>query len=862
MLILFLVFGCSSDHSSDHDNTPPNIISATLINNSLPEVSASTESFWVGNQLGFQLHGEDADGDACKLITTMAYFENDNWISLDPVAVDLELEDPVDFTYAHDDFYTITTPSGEWRISFQLEDAKGNKSEIVEMVFSVAENSPPVSSFERVSTNYGQAITVDLSDCISDPDGDALTITEVTIENIGLGVNNGDGTITVIPVEGFIGRIICYYMVSDGKGGMVRGQLLVDVETPEKDAYIKIFDFNNTEMNYIASLTLPEASDEGFWSMNIDNSWAATDTVTLSMSGVLKENGETPVFLAFSASEPVTVDVTVFDTNLNIGGLNMEVLQQSPTGERENIYGPVAVVSGGSYSVSIPEEGFYIINVFSSEDSERGVCRIDLTGSSLVNGFIAGGWIDHREESGLFCYAVLMRASDRYSWGSCNISVLFGENYGEWGAESPELKVYMDNSGELTQYWPDPIDYIVSPGRTTRISLNADGSESEGSSIYSGIVWPCVSEDGRYVVFSSEASDLVDNDLNDSSDIFLYDQDTGQIERISENASGEEGDEDSEKPQISADGQYVAYQSFAKNLIEYDGNRTTHVFLYSVKTGETTLVSADESGNAGDDMSYMPAISGSGHFVAYKSYANNLVDGKTAGVFMYDWETKKTSYLTGGYSVDNISIGGNGSYVAYVTREDVVSDDTNNFYQDIYVYDRNTGENRLVSADSSGIVGIYGGDSPAISEDGRYVVFESSSTNLIDNDTNHVSDIFLHDLTTGETIRVSVGSSGEELLSGSRRPSISADGRYISFVYQSVDGSQQIFVKDRTTGELKLVTVNIYGKISENESLYSWIYQSISGSGEFIVFSSAAGDLVQNDTNGREDVFIHSLVDD
>jgi len=162
---------------------------------------------------------------------------------------------------------------------------------------------------------------------------------------------------------------------------------------------------------------------------------------------------------------------------------------------------------------------------------------------------------------------------------------------------------------------------------TERVSVSSVGNQGNGLSFS-----PAISADGRFVVFGSNASNLVDGDTNNSADIFVHDRQTGITERLSVDSFGNQGNAGSSHPSISADGRFVAFQSGASNLVDGDTNNRADVFVHDRQTGTTKRVSVDSLGNQGNSHSTLPAISADGSFVAFESYASNLVDGDTNNV--------------------------------------------------------------------------------------------------------------------------------------------------------------------------------------------------------------------------------------
>ena len=349
----------------------------------------------------------------------------------------------------------------------------------------------------------------------------------------------------------------------------------------------------------------------------------------------------------------------------------------------------------------------------------------------------------------------------------------------------------------------------ATPGNTTRVSVASDGTQANDHSVN-----PSMSADGRYVAFESKASNLVSGDTNGEQDIFVHDRQTGQTTRVSVASDGTQARSGtiygSLSPSISADGRYVAFHSYADNLVSGDTNLSPDVFVHDRQTGQTTRVSVASDGTQANNVSARPSISADGRYVAFISYADNLVSGDTG-------------------------------------------------YVDVFVHDRQTGQTTRVSVATGG--GQANGNSygPSISADGRYVAFESDATNLVSGDTNFSTDVFVHDRQTGQTTRVSVASDGTQANGPSGKPSISADGRYVAFMSSadnlvSMPGPPtRIYVHDRQTGQTTLVSVASDGTPANSSAFYP----SISPDGRYVAFRSNASNLVSGDTNGTWDVFVH-----
>jgi Tol biopolymer transport system component len=399
----------------------------------------------------------------------------------------------------------------------------------------------------------------------------------------------------------------------------------------------------------------------------------------------------------------------------------------------------------------------------------------------------------------------------------------------------------------------------------TRVSVDLSGEDANGASYA-----PAFSEDGLFVAFDSDASDLVAGDANGTRDVFVRDLPTGVTVRVSVDSSGVEGDRFSSSPSISADGRFVAFHSRATNLVAGDGNRRGDVFVHDLSSGTTTRVSVDSSGVEGDKRSEAPSISGDGRYVAFESDATNLVLGDTndvSDVFVHDLITGTTARVSvdaAGVQADKASydaaISSDGRIVAFVSEATNLSATDGDAVPDVYVHDVSTGVTTLVSVDSFGLHGNSFSFSPVLNADGQSVAFWSLADNLVPGDSNSSPDVFVRDRGTGVTVRVSVDSAGTEASGGGIRPSLSSDGRIVAFVSSSDDlvpGDTgfgfDVFVHDRTTGLTTIASANCAGAFGNGSSGVP----SLSGDGRLVAFESAADNLVSDDANLASDVFLH-----
>jgi len=409
-----------------------------------------------------------------------------------------------------------------------------------------------------------------------------------------------------------------------------------------------------------------------------------------------------------------------------------------------------------------------------------------------------------------------------------------------------------------------------------RASTDSVGMLSNGSSSSS-----VMSANGRYVAFLSDATDLVDDDNNGERDVFVRDLVSGVTTRVSTNSAGMEGTGgNSGSPSISADGRYVAFYSSATDLVANDTNNVRDIFVKDLQTGITTRVSTDADGaQASGGDSTGAKLSADGRYVVFSSLADNLVDNDNnleSDVFRKDLlngEIERVSVTRNGVEAaggsDRAAISADGRHVAFVSDASNLVPGDINTRQDIFVKDMKSGVIRRASTNSAGQAdSVYSGISsryPSLSDDGRYVVFSSGSSDLVNDDTNGFEDVFLKDLRTGKTIRLSTDSDGAEGNGNSTpsRVSISSDGRFVVFssrgdnlVVGDSNGATDIFVKDVKTGVTTRINTDLAGAQSSGGASSS---PSISADGRFVSFTSLASNLVPGGNNSLTDIFVKAI---
>ncbi|MFZ4574437.1 MAG: GC-type dockerin domain-anchored protein [Phycisphaerales bacterium] len=370
-------------------------------------------------------------------------------------------------------------------------------------------------------------------------------------------------------------------------------------------------------------------------------------------------------------------------------------------------------------------------------------------------------------------------------------------------------------------------------GGLQRISVRADGGQSLGAHWH-----PDVTPSGRFVVWSSDATSLLDSPTS-GRQIFLRDRDSDgdgvfdqpggvRVELISRSTAGTQANGACGMPSISADGRYVAFQSDASNLVPSDANANTDVFLRDRLTGSTLRISSTSGGASGQGLSNVAGISRNGTFVVFQSNAPDLISGDTNGttdVFRYS--------ILGGI-IERVSESSAGLQLPVGSV-----------------------------LGSEAIVGA------CISADGRHVVFQTGSPNAVPGDTNDQIDVFVRDMISGAVTLISNRGDGDQTQYPSISPTISADGRFVLFATQDplvVPGDtnrrQDVFRRDRDpdgNGVFDEAQPTAVRRVSVGsgglQSTLSCYGGRVSDNGLQVVFTTTAGNLVPGDTNGFTDVF-------
>lgn len=403
------------------------------------------------------------------------------------------------------------------------------------------------------------------------------------------------------------------------------------------------------------------------------------------------------------------------------------------------------------------------------------------------------------------------------------------------------------------------------------VSIATDGTEGNNHAYN-----PAFSDDGRYVAFDSRSTSLVSPDSS-VADIFLRDTVSGTLTLISSSTADVAGNNTSTNPAMSSNGRWVAFQSSATNLVSGDTNAGYDIFLKDTQNGDLTRISTTTGGDEGNAASTNPVVSSDGRWVAFQSNASDLVSGDTnsgADVFLKDTQLgtlTRISTTTAETEGDGTSfapaMSPNGRYVSFDSTSTNLASGDSNAVDDIFLKDIQTGTLSRVTSTFTGGFGNKDANDSRLSSDGRYVSFESAASNFVSGDANGNWDVFVKDMQTGILTRESTSASGIEGNAGSYDGALSLDGRYLAFASDSTNfvskGALWAWITDIY---IKDLTTGSIIRVSEGPYGEAGSGDSVnpvwSPDGTLLAFESRAGNLTYSDDNGRSDIFFTDFDND
>ena len=356
---------------------------------------------------------------------------------------------------------------------------------------------------------------------------------------------------------------------------------------------------------------------------------------------------------------------------------------------------------------------------------------------------------------------------------------------------------------------PTPTPAYIAPKKleiiTAQNSIQANGDSRS----------PAVSDDGQFVVFESSASNLVSSDNNGDSDIFLFDRQSQTMILVSKNSQGQSANGRSLQPSLSSNGQFVVFMSEATDLVENDNNNSLDVFIYNRETDLVSRVSQTSAGVEGNNISQEARVNGAGTYVVFQSFSDNFVAGDNNGfpdIFRYEVASKElvrvsiasdSSEPQG--NTANPDIDDSGNLVVFMSQSNNFGCINSGFSNQIVMRNMNTGDLICVSQSNGGAEGNSESSFSKISSDGNLVSFVSDSNNLVASDVNSQMDMFIYDvgfsflnsptsgnLANGSSDFPSVGLSNDKVIfqsNASNLTGLDVDTEFDIYSYNIADGS-------------------------------------------------------------------------
>ena len=375
---------------------------------------------------------------------------------------------------------------------------------------------------------------------------------------------------------------------------------------------------------------------------------------------------------------------------------------------------------------------------------------------------------------------------------------------GERAVFSPDGKkiAFESWAGDLVEgdsnFSTDAFVKTLATNEIVRVSTDSAGRQASGSR-------PVFSPDGTKIAFESDSSKLVEGDTDFSTDVFVKTLATGKVERVSTDSAGRQAS--GSRPVFSPDGTKIAFESSATNLVADDTNGSSDIFVKTLATGKVERLSTTPNGGQANSSSEQLVFSRDGTKIAFTSTATNLVpadDDFRSDLFVKTLATGNIVRIPlNTIGAEPAAFSPDGAKIAFSTYLPLVNDDTNGTF-DGYVQTLTNGRVERVTTDAAGGQSNAYSRTPVFSPDGSRIVFESFATNLVPGeDLNGTSpDIFVKTLATGKVVRASADAEGKQGDDASQRPEFSPDGRRVAFDSDATNlvpgdtrGARDVFVK-------------------------------------------------------------------
>jgi len=376
---------------------------------------------------------------------------------------------------------------------------------------------------------------------------------------------------------------------------------------------------------------------------------------------------------------------------------------------------------------------------------------------------------------------------------------------------------------------------------------------------------PSVDATGRHVLFFAASSEVVAGDTKGHPDVFMRDRETGRTTRVSVGPGGRELNGTAWARWITSNARYVLFTSNARNVVATGPDDFTYqAYIRDLQAGINECVSVSNTGAWARSYGDALEASESGRRVLFTSRGDNLVPGATGNVqrlYLRDRLTRQTDTV-GPAAAETLNghLSGNGRFVTFSTRYSITKPDPRPG-DEVYVKDLATGRYTIVSRSSSGIRANAPAVPYDISRDGRYVVFGSAAANLVPNDTNGQYDLFLRDRQTSKTERISVAGNEAQANGYSVTGKVSDDGRFVAFWSTATNLVTKpttvghVYLRDRLLGTTQRVDVSTTGVPGNGPVQFNEV--AISADGHVVAFTSLADNLAPGDANTAYDVYVH-----